>query len=409
MSMQTSITAFATDFHDEGPDVALDRIQHRAGIGGVTLAAVYHHGRDIFPHSPVRKVRFLEGGKAFFRPEASRYGASELRPVASSLAAEWDALAALRAATTARGMQLHAWTVFTHNTLLGTLHPDAAVLSVYGDPQLTYLCPANPRVVEYCYALAGDIARYEVDSVLAESLHFHPLEHGYHHERYLIDIGPVDRLLLGLCFCRYCRATAAQHDVDVPELAAAVRARLDAVFDSAASYDPAEDSAEQVSQLWGGSLAAFLRARELSVATLVAAVHSRLSGTGVRLAFMDQAGAIKGYGDGRPAAGPAPEVSWKIGIDPALIAAHCDEFQAIGYAADPGRVAGDLRAYQALLEGRTDLRVALRPLPPDCHDAANLAAKLAVVRAAGASVLDLYHYGFARLETLDLIRAALGQ
>jgi hypothetical protein len=102
-------------------------------------------------------------------------------------------------------------------------------------------------------------------------------------------------------------------------------------------------------------------------------------------------------------------VSWKIGIDPALIAAHCDEFQAIGYAADPGRVAGDLRAYQALLEGRTDLRVALRPLPPDCHDAANLAAKLAVVRAAGASVLDLYHYGFARLETLDLIRAALGQ
>ena len=407
--MRTSITAFATDFHDEGLDVALGRIQDRAGLAGVTLAAVYHHGRDIFPHSPVRKVRFLEGGRAFFRPEESRYAPAGLHPVASSLAAEWDALAALRAATAARGMDLHAWTVFLHNTLLGTLHPEAAVVNVYGDPQLTYLCPANPLVVDYCYALAGDIARYEVDSVLAESLHYHPLEHGYHHERYLIDIGPVDRLLLGLCFCRYCRATAAQHDVDVRELAAAVRARLDDVFTSAASYDPREDSIENVSQLWDGSLAAFLRAREFSVATLAGAVHSRLSGTGVRLAFMDAAGAMKGYADGRPGGGPAPEVSWKVGIDPGLVAPHCDEFLAVGYAADPGRVALDLRAYQALLGGRAELRVALRPLPPDCHDAANLAAKLAVVREAQASVLDFYHYGFARLESLDLIRDALGR
>jgi hypothetical protein len=407
--MRTSITAFATDFHDEGLDIALGRIQDRAGLEGVTLAAVYHHGRDIFPHSPVRKVRFLEGGRAFFRPEVSRYEAAGLQPVASSLATEWDAFAALRVATAARGMDLHAWTVFTHNTLLGTLHPDATVVNVYGDPQLTYLCPANPRVVEYCYALAGDIARYEVDSVLAESLHFHPLEHGYHHERYLIDIGPIDRLLLGLCFCRYCRATAAQHDCDVRQLAASVRARIDHVFAAAASYDPREDSLENVSQLWDGNLAAYLRAREFSVATLAAAVQSRLSGTGVRLAFMDAAGAMKGYDDGQPRGGPATEVSWKTGTDPGLIAPHCDEFLAVGYAADPDRVALDLSAYRELLDGRADLRVALRPLPPDCHDAANLARKLAIAGAAGASVLDLYHYGFARLETLDLIRSALGR
>jgi hypothetical protein len=407
MTVRTSIAAFATDFHDEGMDVALGRIQDRAGIDGVTLAAVYHHGRDIFPHNPVRKVRFLEGGRAFFRPDPSRYEATAVRPVPSALAVEWDPLAALRAATAIRGMSLHAWTVFNHNTLLGTLHPDAAIVNVYDDPQVTYLCPANPQVVEYCCALAGDIARYEVESVLAESMHYHPLEHGYHHERYLIDVGPIDRLLLGLCFCRYCRLAAAEHGVDADELAESIRARLDAFFASAAAYDPAQDSIDQVAQLWDGSLAAFLTARQTSVARLAAEVKDRLSGTGVRLAFMDAAGAMKGYADGAPTGGPSPEVSWKIGIDPALVAPHCDEFLAVGYAADPQRITLDLAAYQTLLAGKADLRVALRPMPPDCHDAANLASKLQSARASGAVTVDFYHYGFARLETLDLIRTAM--
>jgi hypothetical protein len=406
MTMRTSIAAFATDFHDEGLDTALGRIQDRGGIEGVTLAAVYHHGRDIFPHNPVRKVRFLEGGRAFFRPDMSRYRASNVRPVPSALAAEWDGLAALRAGTAARGMSLHAWTVFNHNTLLGTMHPQAAVVNVYGDPQLTYLCPANPEVIAYCCALAGDIARYEVTSVLAESMHYHPLEHGYHHERYLIDIGPIDRFLLGLCFCRHCRSAAAERGVNADELAAAVEARLDACFDSAAAYDPEPATIDRITTLWDGSLAEFLAARETSVARLAAAVKDQLSGTGVRFAFMDAAGAMKGYADGAPSGGPAPEVSWQVGISPSLVAPHCDEFLAVGYAADPERIALDLTAYDELLAGRAELRVALRPLPPDCHDAANLAAKLEIARSFGATTLDFYHYGFARLETLDLIRSA---
>lgn len=46
-------------------------------------------------------------------------------------------------------------------------------------------------------------------------------------------------------------------------------------------------------------------------------------------------------------------------------------------------------------------------MPPDCDSAGNLAAKLAVVREAGAAEAGLYHYGFMRLESLDLIREAL--
>lgn len=407
--MRTSMFAFATDAHDEGVDVVLGRLSERAGVEGMTVAAVYHHGRDIFPHNPLRKVRFLEGGTAVFRPDPERYARTPLKSTPSSLAREWDALAELRRATRARGMELHAWAVVAHNSRLGAEHPDAAVRNVFGDPQITYLCPANPDVVEYARALAGDIARYEVDSLLAESLHFHPLEHGYHHERYLIAIGPIDRFLLGLCFCPHCEAAGRRGGVDVEGLASGIRDRLDRVFATATAHDPTEDTREAIAQLWDGELDAFLRCRERAVVEVAGAVAHALRGTGTRFAFMDQAGAIKGYAHGMPTGAPAPEVSWKIGVDPPQVAAVCDELQVLGYARDPERVAADVAAYGGLVGDRCDLRVALRPIPPDCEDAGNLTEKLALARGAAVRQVDLYHYGFARLETLDLIRAAQEQ
>ena len=404
--MRSSLFAFATDFSDEGVDVALGRIQDRAGVQGVSLAAVYHHGRDIFPHSPTRRVRFLEGGAAFFQSDPSRYAEHALRPRQSALAEDFDAVAELRKATAARGMDLHAWTVLAHNTRLASEEPDTAVENVYGDPQLTYLCPANPRVVAYASGLAGDLARYGVDTLLAESLHFHPFEHGYHHERYLIDIGPIDRFLLGLCFCAHCRAAGRSEGVDVDALTVGVRARLDALFESAAAYDPTPATFDVVHELWGGELGGYLRARERSVTTAAAAVVDALDGTGTRFAFMDQAGAIKGYADGVPTGGPAPETSWEIGVNSSELGAICDEFQLLAYAKDPGRTARDIAAYRESVGSTCRLRAAFRPIPPDCIDADNLRTKLDAADAGGVAYADLYHYGFARLETLDLISAA---
>ena len=103
-------------------------------------------------------------------------------------------------------MPVTAWTIFTHNSVLATAHPDCATRNVYGDPYLTDLCPANPRVRAYCRELASDIAqRYPVQRLLAESLHYRPLEHGEHHERYLIPLPPEARTLTSLCFCPHCR------------------------------------------------------------------------------------------------------------------------------------------------------------------------------------------------------------
>ena len=78
----------------------------------------------------------------------------------------------------------------------------------------------------------------------------------------------------------------------------------------------------------------------------------------------------------------------------------------LGYAADVGRVKLDLETYRAILADAT-LSVALRPCPPDCETPETLAAKLTLAREVGLTWAGIYHYGFLRLEALDLIRAAV--
>lgn len=370
------------------------------------MAAMYHHGRDFFPHNPRRKLIFHEGGAAFFQPEQQRYESCGISPPTASVAQGWDALAELRAATSQRGLTLDAWTVFLHNTRAGTAHPDCAVQNAFGDAQQTYLCPANPRTRDYCVALARDIARYGCDSLIAEALHYLPLEHGFHHERYMIDIGPIDRMLLGLCFCEHCLVHARRSGVDVVALHGAVRDRLDAALASSDGYDARPDTMAEMQTLWSGEVWAYLRARFDTVTDIAGLVQEALEGSGTKLAFMDPSPAVP------TAAGPKPDgfqdVGWKFGIDPAALARLCDQFAILAYAVEPAAVTRDVEAYASAVGDACELRVGLCPMPPNCPDDTNLRTKLQGIARAGVHRVDFYHYGFMRLETLDVIRIALG-
>jgi hypothetical protein len=89
------------------------------------------------------------------------------------------------------------------------------------------------------------------------------------------------------------------------------------------------------------------------------------------------------------------------------VAAAGGQVEAIGYAADPVRLRLDLDAYRTAIGTDRRLSVILRPMAPDCDSAENLAQKLLVAREAGAVETAFYHYGFMRLDSLDLIRSAL--
>src|SRR5215203_5167447 len=129
--MQTSILAFATDFHDEGLDAVLGNVQERAGVDGLTMAVAYHDARDVFPHNPIHKVRYLEGGAVFFQPEWSRFEDLSLRPHVAELVRTSDPLGELCAAAGDREMHANAWVVFLHNDRLGFVHPECATQNAF--------------------------------------------------------------------------------------------------------------------------------------------------------------------------------------------------------------------------------------------------------------------------------------
>jgi hypothetical protein len=377
--VDTSIFCFATDLADEGVATVLDNVRERGGLDGVTVAAAYHEGRDVFPHNPVRKVRFLEGGAVFFEPGPALREVRLQPPVSE--------VARVLPEVVASGLPVRAWTVFLHNGALAEAHPECAPENAFGDRYVTDLCPAHPDVRAYARALAADVARLGVATICSESLHYHALEHGYAHERYFVPLGPRVRYLLGLCFCEHCLAAARVQGVDGEAVRAGARGEIERAFDGEPQDgEPERDEYAQV--------------REHAVTSLVADVAEAAGGTPFE--FIDLSGAVKGYADGRPTGPPSPSIAWQLGVDVEAVARACSGIEAIGYAADPERIRGDLDSY-----GDAAVAVIYRPTAPDCDSPDNLRAKVELARERGLRRVDFYHYGFMRLDALDWIRAAL--
>ncbi|MFJ3214828.1 hypothetical protein ACIPLC_02725 [Kitasatospora sp. NPDC086801] len=386
--MESSVLAFATDLLDEGADTFFGNLTDRAGVGGVTLASVYHEARDVFPHNPRRVIRYLEPGAAYFRPDPARWRGRRLAPVPSTAIGDRDPFAEAAAETRRRGLKLHAWTVFCHNDRLGFAHPDCAPANAFGDRHLTELCPADPEVREYARTLVTELARYGVDAIRAESLHFHGLRHGYHHERYFEELGATAEALLGICFCTHCRAAATRAGVPAEEVAEAVRTELRRrLADEAAAAEPADLSA-----LADGALAAYLDAATTTVTTLAAELAEEARRHGMRLSFMDGAGPGKG---------------WLSGIDLPALAEAADQIETLGYAKTPEAVREKIAAFALHGVRPQDMAVILRPMASDCDGPENLAAKIATLRELGVPEVEFYNYGLMRLSSLDRIGAAL--
>ncbi len=62
----------------------VSEVTERAGVGGISLATVYHAGRFLQPRSPRRKVYFPEDGTVYFDITPSKYDSSLIKPQVSS-------------------------------------------------------------------------------------------------------------------------------------------------------------------------------------------------------------------------------------------------------------------------------------------------------------------------------------
>jgi hypothetical protein len=397
-----SVFVFGTDLIHEGMGQVLGALRTRAGATDVILSATYHDARDVFPHNPRFRVYRHEGDIAWFRAQSDLYDPG-FTPKLADAADGRDVLEELCVAAPDRGMTVSAWTVFLHNSRLASTRPDCATRNVYGDPYLSDLCPANPTVRRYCRALARDVARYPVKRLLAEALHYRTMEHGEHHERYLIALPGWARALMSLCFCEHCRAAGESAGIDIGSLMGSIQVALEPVW---RGHPPmakdilGADAAK--------ALAAFEEQRRAVVTSLVSELKAELLQSGVELSYMDHGGAMSHLLPDVSADDDVIEISEKLlGIDPARVAAECDEYFVLGYTDTTERLSAQLRRYREYLHTDTRIAVALRPLHVDCSGAEDLRAKTDTARTTGARNLAFYHYAMMPLDRLDWIGAAL--
>src|SRR5690606_10687818 len=139
-----------------------------------------------------------------------------------------------------------------------------------------------------------------VRSIIAEALQFFPLEHGVHHERYFLPLGPRTRFLLGLCFCASCEEVARGAGVDGGRLREWARGEIQAAFDGDVDDPPGDLRREEIQALAGGDLGAYLAVHEGVINDLAAELQAIAAGAGVRFTYLDPSGALKGYATGKP-------------------------------------------------------------------------------------------------------------
>jgi hypothetical protein len=393
LTRRTAIFASPVDLLDEGVSTVFERVQARAGLGGVILAVAYHAARDLLPHNPRRVVASLESGVTYFPNDLRRYTETRLTPRPAAGFGGRDLLAESVAEADRLGMAAHAWVVLTHNSRLASAHPDVGIRTVFGDRLTHGLCPSHQSVERFAEVLVTEIAERRPGAIYLESADFPGYDHGGHHERTLVRLDQFARRLMGLCFCPACAERAVAADIDVTALRRAVRLYLRTAFDD----EPGHRAASDTNSI--PYLDAYLRVRQDTVtgfvATMAAAVRRVCPPT--RVVFLD-VGAAGGQG------GAAAADGWRwSGIDLPRLAEIVDAVAFTAYSRT-ATVVGDLAAAYRRQVGDLNLEAVLRPGWPDSESPAALRRKLHAVAAHGVTDLGFYHYGLMRLSALDLIR-----
>jgi hypothetical protein len=400
-----SVYCLATDVLDEGAERVLDNVSERAGVRSVTVAVKYHAVSDVNPHNPVRRSATVPPG-VFYHADMERYSSVAIKPSASPVAEGRDVLEELVVAAARGQMGVAAWAVMFHHDEAWPGMP-ALQVNCFGDEMAGALCPSHPDAQRFAELLVDEISEYPVEAVRLESLHFHGINHGHHHERLLEPYGAVALFALGLCFCRECLKRAEEEGVDARRLAARARRALEQVFDGAGGQTLDEGS---LVDLCGDDVLGYLTVRQHTVTGLAARLAEVVVGKGARLSFIDPTIASLTYATGSLAGDP-DIAAWQFGIDLNAVREAGADVEVTGYLRSPLELGRALSPYRRPLSpatGGANLAVLLRPGPPDCDNSEGLRSKLAVAASVGSAEVNFYNYGLYRTDALDRIGSALG-
>ncbi|WP_031477353.1 hypothetical protein [Streptomyces bicolor] len=227
------------------------------GVRQVTLAAAYHSTRALTPRHPRHRVVTAEHAAVLY-PTDDRWAGRELRPYPAGAWAPGDAYGEAAGALADAGLEVHTWVVLAHNSRLGAEHPDTSVVNAYGDRYPWAPCIAQPATRAYLVDLAAEAAvRPGARGTELESLGWYGLQHLHAHDKTAgVPLGDAGYYLMALCFCPTCKEGYGAHGLDADELAAAMRAALEPLWQGAQD----DQGWAGVEKLLGSEVAAATRA-----------------------------------------------------------------------------------------------------------------------------------------------------
>jgi len=182
--------------------------------------------------------------------------------------------------------------------------------------------PSNPQVRAYVKALTSDIASRGVASVVAESLHFHGLEHGFPSRALFHRARRVRPLPARALFLRPLpggggKARGASQNT---ARGSAPRARTP-VSARAPAPDEAQLAQADVAAFAGGELGGYLQTRaDTRRLRSPARPPTRPANEGATFLLHRSLGSRQGYATGRPTGDAAPTIAWQFGIDVGAVA-----------------------------------------------------------------------------------------
>jgi hypothetical protein len=210
------------------------------GYGEVALAVSYHDGRWLQPWHPQGRVRFLEDGTVHFLPSGD-YGVLQPLPSSEVPAHGPSPLEALCAAAPSIGLRVRAWTVGTHNTRLGSVHPELCVENAFGDRYPYALCPAQAAVQQYLTALVRDVGAHRgLQTIELEAFGQMGWKHSSHHDKSSFQPSGLLDAALSACFCTACRAEMLAAGADPLATRAEVQALVRGCVDDGDALAPAK-------------------------------------------------------------------------------------------------------------------------------------------------------------------------
>ena len=219
-----SAVGYAYPWDFDGDPAAVERA---AGLDAVAVAAAYHTTRAAGPLHPSRRLVDAAHAACYVAVRAERWAGRRLVPASPSWTPA-DSFGRARRVLRAAGLPVYAWTVLTHNSLLGRAHPDVCVRNAFGEAYPYALCPAVPEVADYCSTLVAEILTLgEPDGIVLEACGALGVVHGGHHDKTdLAGWTPAEQQLLSLCFCSACARLQIGAGLDPARVSGLVRDAL---------------------------------------------------------------------------------------------------------------------------------------------------------------------------------------